>query len=119
MNCRRAFALASAVFCASAAAQQTTNINININLTSQTRPQHSVLITNRSVTPFGVIAIRVDVTHPRGQGGGAAMGDDQGTISFVLNRLESFDVTVDIPNGPGAPAGPKNFTGAISGGSGA
>jgi len=98
---------------------QTTNINVSINLTAQTRPAHSISLSNMPVAPFGVVTVRADLTYPAGQGGNSRLGDNQGTISFVFNRLDSFDVSVDIPDAPGTGAFPKNFTGSISGGAGA
>ena len=119
MNCRRSLLVAiAACFAFPALAQQTTSISLNLNLTTQMRPQRSTLLANRTVAPFGVVAISVDVTHPRAQGG-AATGDDQGTISFVFNRLDSFDVSVDIPNAPASGPLPKTFMGNITGGKGA
>src|ERR1043166_3275432 len=117
MNCRRPLFL-TVCFALTAIAQQTTTINLNFTLTTQTRIERTVGLSHRSVTPFGVVAVQTDLTHPRGNGG-VVLGNDQGTVSFVFNRLDSFDVSVDIPNAPGTGAGPKNFTGNISGGIGA
>jgi uncharacterized protein (TIGR03437 family) len=116
MNCRACFLAAS--LASTVVAQQATTISLNLSLTTQTRPERTVSIGQRSVSPFGVVAVQADLTHPRGNGG-VILGNDQGTISFIFNRLDSFDVSVEIPNGPGSPAGPKNFTGNISGGAGA
>ena len=118
MTCRRAFSLAAVLLAVTAFAQQSTNVNLNITLTTQTRPQRSIAVANRSVSPFGVVAIRIDVTHLRGTSGNAA-SNDQGTITFALNRVDRFDVSVEIPNGPGTGGGSKTFTSNISGGSGA
>jgi uncharacterized protein (TIGR03437 family) len=117
MSCRNAVFLTvwSAL---TAIAQQTTNINLNFTLTTQTRIERTVAISQRSVTPFGVVAVQTDLTHPRGNGG-VILGNDQGSVSFVFNRLDGFDVSVDIPNAPGSGTGPKSFTGNITAGTGA
>ncbi len=115
---RFVFALASLLPSYSAVGQ-TTNIDLNLTLTTQTNPQRTVTMANISVNPFGVVTVRADLTYLAGQGGNGRLGNDQGTISIVVNRLDSFDVSVTVPDGPGTGAYPKNFTGNISGGSGA
>ena len=116
---RMSFAVAvAAVWPAFTAMAQTTNINLNLSLTTQTHPSHSLTLSNKSVSPFGVVAVRNDLTYPGDKNGGRA-GDDQGTISFAFNRLDSFDVSVVIPDGPGNGPFPRKFTGNISGGAGA
>ena len=113
------FLVLTAAWPAGTAIAQTTNINVNFNLTTQTHPAHSISVSNMSVAPFGVVTVRADLTYPAGQGGNGRLGDNQGTISLVFNRLDSFDVSVDIPDAPGTGAFPKNFTGSISVGAGA
>src|SRR5689334_4281850 len=102
MSRRRAFLPASAVFALFPAfAQQPVNVNFNVNLTTQVRGQRSLLQAHRSVTPFGIVAVRVDVSYSRASGG-VHLSNNQGTLSFIFNRLDSFDVAVEFPDGPGA-----------------
>lgn len=104
--------------CAFFASAQSIPVTLNINLTSQARVQRSVLTAHRSVTGLGAVAIRAELTYPRGSGG-VHLGNNTGTITFAANRLDSFDVAVELPDGPGNPTGPRNFTGNVSGGTGA
>src|SRR5690242_20587274 len=106
MHSRRAFLFAFAIFSVLPAAGQTTNLNLNLSLTSQARPQRSLGLTHRMIPPFGVVAVAFDMSYPRAQGGARA-GNDTGTISFVMNRLDGFDIRAELPNGPGSPAGPR------------
>jgi hypothetical protein len=47
------------------------------------------------------VTVRAEVTYlaaPRGRN--RRLGGDVGTISFVFNRLDSFDMSVDVPDDP-------------------
>ncbi len=118
MNTLRALLFASAVFSALPAVGQTTNLNLNLTFATQTRPQRSSGLTQRMIAPFGLVAVKTDLAYLKAQQG-ARLGPDQGTVSIVINRLDSFDIGVEFPNGPGSPTGPRNFTANITGGRGA
>ena len=94
-----AFFLVSAVFFASTAnAQQATNINFNFTLGNDTGTRFGryLGLTHATVNPFGIVALRTDVAQPQ------STGNTIGTMSVVFNRLDSFDVSVNVPGGAGA-----------------
>lgn len=73
-------------------------------------------IGSASLPSLGAVMMNVDLTQPEDPNNNNPLGDYKGTISFAFNRLDSFDVSVDIPNGNGNPA---PITGKITGGKGA
>ncbi len=101
-----------------AACAQTIPVSLNFSLTTQVRTQRTITTAQRPLTGLGVVGIRADLGYPRGNGG-VRQGNETGTITIAFNRLDSFVIAVELPNGPGSPAGARNFTSSITGGTGA
>jgi uncharacterized protein (TIGR03437 family) len=70
----------------------------------------------------GSAAITVDLSQSEDPNNGNPLDDFKGTVNFAFNRLDSFDVSVSVPNGNGNPAPVTgnivNGKGAYSGASG-
>jgi len=101
-------------------AQKTTNFTFTMNISedANTATGHALGSAFSVLSPLGPVAVNLDLTQPVDRNDTSIGLDNyKGLISFVFNRLDSFDVSVTIPNGTGNPAGPVN--GTITGGKGA
>src|SRR5579872_42579 len=104
-----------------ASAQRTTNFTFTMTITGESNSAtgHAVGSGNGTLPGLGQVAISVDLTQPLDATSNTPLpplDDYKGTISFIFNRLDSFDVSVTIPNGNGPPS---TVSGNITGGRGA
>lgn len=118
MKSRFAYAIAFLLAGSGALAQKTTNFTFTMTLNAETNTAtgHAIGSGFGNIGALGASAINLDLTQPITNDTGAPLDDYKGTISFVFNRLDSFDIAITIPNGTG------NFTsviGNITGGKGA
>ncbi len=106
------------VFTCGAFGQKTTNFTYTITLTDDKRTamRHASGAGSGTLGSIGPVAINLDLTQPINPDDSTPLDNYKGTISFVFNRLDSFDVPVTILNGNGN-FGP--LTGNITGGKGA
>jgi uncharacterized protein (TIGR03437 family) len=113
--------LAMAVMAVSAASgQKTTNFTYSITITDETvtTTHHAEGSGVGSLGALGLVHIHVELAQGLAPNVSppSPLEDFKGTISFVFNRLDSFDVAVTIPNGNG---NPPPINGTITGGKGA
>jgi uncharacterized protein (TIGR03437 family) len=109
--------LSVALFVSVASAQTTTNFTVSLNITggSGMGTTHAGGIGDNLITTFGPVTMSLDFGQPI-DNNGKSLGPYTGSISFVFNRLDSFDVGVGFPAGT---ATPTQVTGSISNGKGA
>ncbi len=105
MASRSMLVLAAVLTASTSWAQQSTDFNFSLTFTSSTTNAsgHATGIGTAFRSSIGPVAINVDLTEPVDANSRAPLGDFKGVVSFVFNRLDSFDVGVDVPNGNGAP----------------
>jgi uncharacterized protein (TIGR03437 family) len=111
--------LALAVFAVSGAfGQKTTNFTFTATIATENKTQmrHAEGSGFGTLASLGQAGIHLDLTQAMMRDQNIPLEDYQGTISFVLNRLDSFDVAVTIPNGNG---NPPAMNGNITAGKGA
>jgi hypothetical protein len=110
----------AAIVASGAFAQKTTNFTYSITLTDEkvTATRHAEGSGVGSLGSLGMVHIHLELAQGIAPNVSPAspIDDFKGTISFVFNRLDSFDVAVTIPNGNGSP---PPINGTITGGKGA
>ena len=110
----------TAIVVSGAFAQKTTNFTYTITITDEkvTTTRHAEGSGVGSLGALGLVNIHVELAQGLAPNVNppSALEDFKGTISFVFNRLDSFDVAVTVPNGNG---NPPPINGTITGGKGA
>ncbi len=98
--------------------QKTTTFTFTATLTSEDNvaTRHAEGSGIGTLASLGAVGVHVDLTQPIDWDTSAPLDVFKGTVSFVFNRLDSFDVAVTVPNGNG---NPPALNGTISGGKGA